>query len=204
MAAQQLKSLLNFSQLPGSPFAFPKSSASISRPQTPPVFSEPNTPLADPRQHERNPFDDHTKNPSAANVPSAAAAALDNMVRSASIQSVQRTEAPPPHRTTPPVGLLCVKIIQARNLNVSNTDARPYVVVQFDQNEFISREPVDGTVTPGAPITIQNVIKLTSSSRSTSSTNLKQMNRTGSGSSLSKLSLSSPHNNPVWKHEAKL
>lgn len=38
-------------------------------------------------------------------------------------------------------GQLHVKLIQARGLNVQSIHARPYVVVQFEQNEFVSREP---------------------------------------------------------------
>jgi serine/threonine protein kinase SCH9 len=43
--------------------------------------------------------------------------------------------------TTSAMGQLHVKLIQARGLNVQSNQARPYVVVQFEQNEFVSREP---------------------------------------------------------------
>lgn len=39
-------------------------------------------------------------------------------------------------------GQLHVKLIQARGLNVHTVNARPYVVVQFEQNEFVSRDPI--------------------------------------------------------------
>ncbi|KAI5123432.1 hypothetical protein M0805_006137 [Coniferiporia weirii] len=39
-------------------------------------------------------------------------------------------------------GQLHLKLIQARGLNVHSAHARPYVVVQFEQNEFVSREPI--------------------------------------------------------------
>jgi serine/threonine protein kinase SCH9 len=42
--------------------------------------------------------------------------------------------------TTSAKGQLHVKLIQARGLNVQSNQARPYVVVQFEQNEFVSRE----------------------------------------------------------------
>jgi serine/threonine protein kinase SCH9 len=42
-------------------------------------------------------------------------------------------------------GQIHVKLIQARGLNVRSIAARPYVVVQFEQNEFISRGPADET-----------------------------------------------------------
>lgn len=40
-------------------------------------------------------------------------------------------------------GQIHVKLIQARGLNVHSSKARPYVVVQFEQNEFVSRDPTD-------------------------------------------------------------
>ena len=50
---------------------------------------------------------------------------------------------PPPSSSTPPSskGQIHVKLIQARALNVGTVNARPYVVVQFEQNEFVSRDP---------------------------------------------------------------
>lgn len=42
----------------------------------------------------------------------------------------------------PPKGLLSVKIVSARSLACSSSRARPYVVAQFDNNEFVSREPI--------------------------------------------------------------
>ncbi|KAH8830237.1 Pkinase-domain-containing protein [Flagelloscypha sp. PMI_526] len=41
-------------------------------------------------------------------------------------------------------GQIHVKLIQARGLSVRSTTAsKPYVVVQFEQNEFVSRDPTD-------------------------------------------------------------
>ncbi|KAJ4472255.1 Pkinase-domain-containing protein [Lentinula aciculospora] len=42
-------------------------------------------------------------------------------------------------------GQIHVKLIQARGLNVRSMAAQPYVVVQFEQNEFVSRNPTDET-----------------------------------------------------------
>ncbi len=39
-------------------------------------------------------------------------------------------------------GQIRVKLIQARSLNVRSVHARPYVVVQFESNEFVSRDPI--------------------------------------------------------------
>ncbi|KAG8787453.1 hypothetical protein FRC15_009156 [Serendipita sp. 397] len=44
--------------------------------------------------------------------------------------------------TTAPRGQLHVKLIQARGLAVKSAHSRPYVVVVYEQNEFISREPI--------------------------------------------------------------
>ncbi|KAF8528809.1 Pkinase-domain-containing protein [Hysterangium stoloniferum] len=59
-------------------------------------------------------------------------------------------DSPPPSNssvpsTTPAKGQLHVKLIQARGLNVQSNQARPYVVVQFEQNEFVSREATSET-----------------------------------------------------------
>lgn len=42
-------------------------------------------------------------------------------------------------------GQLHVKLIQARGLNVASVHARPYAVVQFEKNEFVSRDPIHET-----------------------------------------------------------
>ncbi|GAA5894298.1 uncharacterized protein JCM6883_003778 [Sporobolomyces salmoneus] len=41
-----------------------------------------------------------------------------------------------------PRGKLLVKLISARHLSPPSIQSRPYVVVTFDQNEFVSREPI--------------------------------------------------------------
>ena len=41
-----------------------------------------------------------------------------------------------------PRGKLFVKLISARRLSAPSSASRPYVVVTFDQNEFVSREPI--------------------------------------------------------------
>ncbi|KAH6915385.1 AGC/Akt protein kinase [Coprinopsis sp. MPI-PUGE-AT-0042] len=40
-------------------------------------------------------------------------------------------------------GQIHVKLISAKGLNVRSVHARPYIVVQFEQNEFVSRDPTD-------------------------------------------------------------
>ncbi|GAA5863291.1 hypothetical protein JCM3774_000844 [Rhodotorula dairenensis] len=48
-----------------------------------------------------------------------------------------------PTNQSAPRGKLVVKLIEARNLSAPSRASRPYVVVTFDQNEFVSREPID-------------------------------------------------------------
>lgn len=63
-----------------------------------------------------------------------------------------------------PKGHLTVKLVQARGLAIapSASEARPYVVVTFENNEFVSREPIEShepsskgvaVYTPSAPPT---------------------------------------------------
>ncbi|KIM90639.1 hypothetical protein PILCRDRAFT_29795, partial [Piloderma croceum F 1598] len=118
----------------------------------------------------------------------------------------------------PSKGQIHVKLIQARGLNVRSINARPYVVVQFEQNEFVSREPTDETdkEVKGTP---------TNLSRNGSSSALSALSAIGSrampdaskfvrsgGSSPSSSGVSSlaalnnlfgrlSAHNPVWKHE---
>lgn len=62
--------------------------------------------------------------------------------RSLSQQTIRSDAASPSvPSTTPAKGQLHVKLIQARGLNVNSIQASPFVVVQFEQNEFVSREP---------------------------------------------------------------
>ncbi|KAK4054580.1 Serine/threonine-protein kinase [Microbotryomycetes sp. JL201] len=52
-----------------------------------------------------------------------------------------------------PKGTLSVKLISARSLSAPSSASRPYVVVTFDQNEFVSREPIheEGEEALGVP-----------------------------------------------------
>lgn len=48
-------------------------------------------------------------------------------------------------------GQIHVNLISARALNLTSPNARPYVVVQFEQNEFIGRDPIsEPTSKPGS------------------------------------------------------
>jgi hypothetical protein len=49
----------------------------------------------------------------------------------------------PPLAPSSSKGQIHVKLIQARSLCVASIYARPYVVVQFEQNEFVGRDPIN-------------------------------------------------------------
>lgn len=136
--------------------------------------------------------------------------------------------SPKPQTSGPSKGQIHVKLIQARGLNVPSLHARPYIVVQFEQNEFVSRDPTDETdrEVKGVATTL---------SRKPSSTALASLNAIGNRASADKRngsvtpngripnpqpsaptkSLSSKTNgilgsnirsahNPVWKHQVSL
>ncbi|KAF9246987.1 kinase-like domain-containing protein [Melanogaster broomeanus] len=120
-------------------------------------------------------------------------------------------------------GQIHVKLICARGLNVSSIHARPYVVVQFEQNEFVSRDPTDemdkevkGTATvlsrtsssialttlsaigPSRPPGKSSTNTSPSSSASSSCKAPSPINPLSTAQGL--FGRLSPHN-PVWKHE---
>lgn len=72
----------------------------------------------------------------------------DNVsVASSASNSAASTVAPasstaPPPPTPVARGQIHVKLIQARGLSIKSPHARPYVVVQFEQNDFVSRDPI--------------------------------------------------------------
>lgn len=76
--------------------------------------------------------------------------------------AANRTSAPgtSPPQNAPgrqPKGQIHVKLLSARGLNVQTPRARPYVVVEFEQNEFVSRDPIGEAEKEirGAPTTLQ-------------------------------------------------
>jgi hypothetical protein len=137
-----------------------------------------------------------------------------------SVSSSAATAPAAPHTSTSK-GQIHVKLIQARSLNVRSIHARPYVVVQFEQNEFVSRDPtnesdkeVKGVATTLSRINSSNSIttlapidsKLTEtnrakSSHSSPSSSLSSSKSSGIASGF--FGRLSPHN-PVWKHEVSL
>ncbi|TFK92216.1 Pkinase-domain-containing protein [Polyporus arcularius HHB13444] len=130
------------------------------------------------------------------------------------------------HTSGPSKGQIHVKLIQARGLNVRSSASRPYVVVQFEQNEFVSRDPTgedDKEVKGVATSTLSRNPSSTALSALGAISNKRNANgRAGSGGSSGRASaqatpssslgsgksqlshlLGSRINahNPVWKHE---
>jgi hypothetical protein len=76
--------------------------------------------------------------------PSASRRAPRNKPPAPSSSSSSSSSTSPP-QITASKGQIHIKLIQARGLNVRTSSARPYVVAEFEQNEFISRDPTDET-----------------------------------------------------------
>ncbi|KAF9534391.1 kinase-like protein [Crepidotus variabilis] len=66
-------------------------------------------------------------------------------ISTASTSAASASSAAATASTTTSRGQIHVKLIQARSLNVRSVHARPYIVVQFEQNEFVSRDPIPET-----------------------------------------------------------
>ena len=141
---------------------------------------------------------------------------------------------PPPlpsSSSAPPTskGQIHVKLIQARALNISTIYARPYVVVQFEQNEFVSRDPtlesdkeVKGTAISLSRSLSSNPLGASKVAVQASGKNSKNSSKDPSPSSSlatakSSSQLLSPQqhqskpffgrlsaHSPVWKHEVSL
>lgn len=128
----------------------------------------------------------------------------------------------------PSKGQIHVKLIQARGLNVRSSSSRPYVVVQFEQNEFVSRDPTgedDKEVKGVATSTLSRNPSSTALSALGAISNKANANgRAGSGGSARGSAQATPSSslgsgksqlsqmlgsrisahNPVWKHEVSL
>lgn len=135
-----------------------------------------------------------------------------------------------PHAASSSKGQIHVKLISARGLHVRGVHARPYVVVQFEQNEFVSRDPTDetdkevkGTATNLSRNSSSNAISalgaigskaaaaaMDATRRGKASRNTSPTSSISSGSGKSSLAPGSnlfgrlSAHNPVWKHEVSL
>ena len=209
-----------------------------------------------PRANEKNPFNDVPTTPTAVHPLLSSALSVSSDLTPAQPTTHLSIHAPifimqppppaknliikphpppsPPSSSTPPSskGQIHLKLIQARALNVSSLNARPYVVVQFEQNEFVSRDPTleSDKELKGAAISLSTCIssnalsalgaigsKAAIQSSRKNSKNSKDPSSTASAKSSAQL-LSPPQptprsndffgrlsaHNPVWKHEVSL
>src|SRR3954453_5019316 len=64
------------------------------------------------------------------------------------------------------IGRLLVTIVEGHKLNVSNFQARPYCVVEFERNEFITREAMrdsDLPISRRKPIDFLDIVRAATS-----------------------------------------
>jgi hypothetical protein len=141
--------------------------------------------------------------------------------------------APTPTSSSSSKGQIHVKLISARGLNTSSISSRPYAVVVFENNEFVSRDPTDeddkevrGIATNlsrtssaiainalgavGSKATAQDAASRTrrqspvsSSSTNSTKSSLSVPDTSGTRTPSNRLGRRSAHN-PVWKHEVSL
>ncbi|KAJ6486708.1 kinase-like domain-containing protein [Mycena sanguinolenta] len=102
-------------------------------------------------------------------------------------------------------GQIHVKLVQARDLRVKSSPARPYVSVEFEQNEFISRDPTNATDTPTAVPTSRAMSVLSAIGSKAAAAEDSRRGTKASGESSNSLPTGpfdriSPYN-PIWKHE---
>ncbi|KAH9918231.1 Pkinase-domain-containing protein [Epithele typhae] len=127
------------------------------------------------------------------------------------------------HSSVPSRGQIHVKLIQARGINVRSSIARPYVVVQFEQNEFVSRDPTEETDKEVKGIAISTLSRTSSSQavQTLGAINNRANGRNSGGASTRSSAEPTPSSsvgsgksqpagvfgarisahNPVWKHE---
>jgi hypothetical protein len=188
----------------------------------------PNSPVALPTTHL-------SIDPPVFNIQQPPPSSLQRALAKSQSQLPQSQSAVPPPPPPPPLssskGQIHVKLIQARALNVRSVHALPYVVVQFEQSEFISRNPINefdkevrGTATNfsrnssslalsaigaiGSKAALSTAIRGKNSGASTpSSTSSNKPSPTATSSpatSIPSLFGSLSAHNPVWKHEVSL
>lgn len=109
--------------------AYPTTSLSIHAPVFNSFLPPTNMALNLPKSKLKNQPEQDQPPPSQSSTPSSSSASSN---RSSS----------PAYSPSASLGQIHVKLIEARGLNVTSSAARPYVVVQFEQNEFVSRDPI--------------------------------------------------------------
>ncbi|KAF8916764.1 kinase-like domain-containing protein [Mucidula mucida] len=122
-------------------------------------------------------------------------------------RSKPQSLSPPPPLTNSR-GQIHVKLIQARSLNVHGSAARPYVVVQFEQNEFVSRDPTDeadkevkGVPSKTSSSTAVNALARAAGHPPSPSSSVSSKSSSSTGASNGGLFGRVSATNPVWKHE---
>lgn len=140
--------------------------------------------------------------------------------------------APTPTSSIASKGQIHVKLISARGLNTSSINSRPYVVVVFENNEFVSRDPtgeddkeVRGIATnlsrtsSSIAISALGAVGSKAAAQEAALRTRRPSPVSSSSSNSAKSSLSAPRgtrtpsngllgrmsaHNPVWKHEVSL
>lgn len=119
-----------------------------------------------------------------------------------------------PHPAGPSLGLLHITLVEARNLVAKSPYSKPYVVVQYDQNEFVGSNPLttnianghdtsNGTTSTSSAVTALTAIGSRASLEKTSSAaSLTHKASTSSGDSYFDTLTSANH--PTWKIQVSL
>jgi serine/threonine protein kinase SCH9 len=88
-------------------------------------------------------FDMHPNRSSHSCTPSLSTTPVSSTLASSPSRRHHSQSAPTPSASSSSKGQIHVKLISARGLNTSSVNSRPYVVVVFEDNEFVSRDPTD-------------------------------------------------------------
>jgi hypothetical protein len=88
-------------------------------------------------------FDMHSSRPSQSSTPSLSTTPVSSTLASSPSRPRHSQSAPTPSASSSSKGQIHVKLISAHGLNTSSINSRPYVVVVFEDNEFVSRDPTD-------------------------------------------------------------
>ncbi|KAJ1569803.1 hypothetical protein HK096_001230, partial [Nowakowskiella sp. JEL0078] len=116
---------------------------------------------------------------------------------SPSLSDAWDVKSPPPAK-----GRLWIKVVEARNLLVPSSHSLPYCVVEFEKNEFVTKESVSMLPTSMVIPNLQRSPQLQRAATSTGQQrNSPAMQRSPSGKYYSEDDTIKGYS-PVWKHEA--
>jgi hypothetical protein len=171
----------------------------------------------------------HSRSPPLSSLPDSS-----TIPSSPSRPSLPSQSASTPASSSSSKGQIHVKLISARGLNISSIHSRPYVVVVFENSEFVSRDPTDeadkevrgvainlSRTSSSIAISALGAIGPKAATRESASRTRRQSPVSSSSSNSAKSSLSAPGgagtktpsngllgrmsaHNPVWKHEVSL